>query len=106
MTAASGPNPWGLVKGNGAHRVYRTVRHIGRQAVAQPIHPRRHHFPKTLGLDSVAEEPGLEHDRLNATGPCTTREACCSLGHTLLEAVDRHRVEAVRGAGVIVEVFL
>ena len=106
LTDPQGPNPRGLVQGNSAHRVHRTVRRVGGRAIAQPIHPCRHHLPKTLRLDSVAEEPGLEHDRLDAAGPHTTGEAYCGLGNTLLEAVDRHRVEAVRGARVNVEVFL
>ena len=55
---------------------------------------------------SMAEEPILEHLRIDATRTGTAGEARCRLGNALFKAVDWHRVEAVRGPGVCIKVIL
>jgi hypothetical protein len=54
----------------------------------------------------MAEEPVLEHVHRDTTGTGTTREACSCLGNTLLKAVDRHRIKAVGGTRMSIEILL
>ena len=55
---------------------------------------------------AVAEEPILQHLRIDATRTGAAGEACRRLCNTLLKAVDWHRVQAIGGPGVGIKVLL
>jgi hypothetical protein len=54
----------------------------------------------------MAEEPILQHLRIDATWTGAAGEVCRRLCNALLEAVDWHRVQAIRDPDVSIKVFL
>jgi hypothetical protein len=54
----------------------------------------------------MAEEPILQHLRIDATWTGPAREACRHLCNAILKAVDWHRVQAIRGPDVSIKVLL
>ena len=58
-------------------------------------------------MDSMSEEPVFEHVCLDTTWASAAGEACCLLcNHTLLKAVDRQQLQAIRGSGVSIKILL
>jgi hypothetical protein len=54
----------------------------------------------------MAEEPIFQHLRIDATRTGAAGEARRRLCNTLLEAVDWHQVQAIRGPDVSIKVLL
>jgi hypothetical protein len=54
----------------------------------------------------MAEEPILQHLRIDTTWAGAAGEACRRLCDALLKAVDRHRLQAVGGSDMSIKVLL
>ncbi len=72
---------------------------IGGQPIAEPVHSHCHGITEAPRVVSMAEEPILQHLRIDATWDGAARDA-------LLAAVNWHRLKTIRCSNMSIKVLL